>query len=197
MFVMALAVMVAMLQDAVTEPEPVNPAVWVSDNDYPAEAKRAGWTGAVEFKLAVSPEGTVSECTIVKSSGHQLLDDRACEVISERAKFKPAHDAAGRAVASTWSSKFRWQLDDVNPGPFELGEPPVGPVYWKFDVLVDVDGTPLSCVAKDADGNVIPGDRGLCPSALKHKEPKVTKDGEPIRYHVIRTFQQTVKPDDN
>lgn len=69
-----------------------------SVDDYPKEAVRHGWQGDVVADITVSPEGRVSDCQIVRSSGHQLLDDTTCRIIMTRARFIPARDKDGKSV---------------------------------------------------------------------------------------------------
>jgi periplasmic protein TonB len=75
---------------------PVN--TYFSGSDYPKEALRHGWEGAVVADITVGPEGRVSDCKIAQSSGHQLLDDTTCKIIVTRARFIPARDKDGKAV---------------------------------------------------------------------------------------------------
>lgn len=67
-------------------------------NDYPLEAKRNGWGGSVIVDLTVTPGGRVSKCAIVQSSGHSVLDDTTCTILSKRAHFHPARDLSGHPV---------------------------------------------------------------------------------------------------
>jgi protein TonB len=73
----------------------------LSAADYPREAARRGWEGNVVADLTISPEGRVSACKIVTSSGHGMLDDATCRIMLKRAKFRPASDKQGRPVADT------------------------------------------------------------------------------------------------
>ncbi len=69
-----------------------------SESDYPAEARQTGWEGSVIFDLTVTPEGRVSKCVIVESSGHAVLDTATCTILTTRAKFYPAKDRNGKPV---------------------------------------------------------------------------------------------------
>jgi protein TonB len=73
---------------------PVN--TFFSVDDYPKEAIRHRWQGTVVADIAVSAEGRVSDCRIVQSSGHAVLDNKTCEIFFTRARFVPAKDAQGR-----------------------------------------------------------------------------------------------------
>ena len=70
----------------------------MSSDDYPAMARQNGWQGIVIADLVVSPQGRVSKCSIVRSSGYPLLDSKTCSLLTKRAKFHPARDANGNPV---------------------------------------------------------------------------------------------------
>ena len=83
---------------------------WVTAKDYPREARDAGMEGTVEFTLDVSAAGCPTICTVTKSSGHLVLDRRACWLVLMRAEFKPARDEAGNPVGAKFSSEVKWDL---------------------------------------------------------------------------------------
>jgi len=85
-------------------------ASYISDSDYPAGAIRNGEQGDVGFRLDVTAEGTVSDCQVVESSGSALLDGATCRIMRARARFTPARNSAGQAVADTVSARVRWVL---------------------------------------------------------------------------------------
>lgn len=84
-----------------------------SDEDYPASAIRAGEQGAVRFRLEVGPEGRVTGCTITASSGSSALDSTTCRILRSRARFTPARDASGRAIADSVEGAIEWRLPAV------------------------------------------------------------------------------------
>jgi protein TonB len=71
-----------------------------SVEEVPEEAVRYGWSGVAKADLTITPEGRVSACTIVQSTGHKLLDDFTCKVLMMRARFTPAKDKDGKPVES-------------------------------------------------------------------------------------------------
>lgn len=96
---------------AASQPQPANsPSYWITQDDYPAAAHRAGQQGDTAFRLDVDVQGRVAACTITTSSGSAFLDEATCTLLKRRARFKPARDAAGANVAGSWSSVFRWRL---------------------------------------------------------------------------------------
>jgi TonB family protein len=97
-----------------------NLASYLTDADYPAEAIRNGQQGTVEFQLSIRPDGLVSGCRIVTSSTYRSLDEATCRIMRARARFAPAHDASGNAIADTVTSRIRWvmPLNELDLTPF-------------------------------------------------------------------------------
>ncbi len=99
-----------------TEPNaparPLDPGSWVTNPDYPARALAENREGTVAFTLAVDATGRVSRCTVTASSGHTDLDAATCEHIADRARFAPATDQDGRAIASDYANRVTWKIDE-------------------------------------------------------------------------------------
>jgi protein TonB len=57
---------------------------------YPPQAVRDGLTGTVELEILVGIDGRPIEVTIVRSSGHRVLDQAARRVVLARWMFRPA-----------------------------------------------------------------------------------------------------------
>jgi TonB family protein len=102
-------------------PEPEQPSSWMSDQDYPAAAIRAGESGTVAIRLDVDAQGRVTGCTVTASSGSATLDSTTCRIMQTRGHFRPARDGGGKEVASTWSTRITWRLPeggtDILPPP--------------------------------------------------------------------------------
>ncbi|TPG21460.1 energy transducer TonB [Sphingomonas koreensis] len=92
-----------------------NPADWFPADAYPPQAKAAGVEGRTAFSISVDAMGRVTGCNITTSSGSPLLDSTTCTLIVTNARFKPAHDAAGQAVAGVWTSAMVWRLTAAAP----------------------------------------------------------------------------------
>lgn len=78
------------------------------DSDYPRAAAAARMTGTVAIGFRVRTDGRVDRCSVVRSSGHPLLDDLTCRLFTERYRFRPATTARGQAVESTLQTHFTW-----------------------------------------------------------------------------------------
>jgi protein TonB len=82
----------------------------VNELDYPEAALRAREEGTVELQLVVAPQGRVTGCTILKSSGSFVLDSSSCRLLVRRARFWPALDREGTPIASTFRHMLKWRL---------------------------------------------------------------------------------------
>jgi protein TonB len=82
---------------------------FMSDDDYPAEARRQGLEGATSVVLQISAKGRVTDCRVTESSGTPSLDEASCSMLS-KVTFKPARDAGGHAVAGEFARRMNWTL---------------------------------------------------------------------------------------
>jgi TonB family protein len=73
-----------------------------SSSDYPDEALSREQQGDAQFLLLIDEKGKVAKCDVVKPSGIPALDGMACQVIRERAEFKPAVDHLGKPIRSSY-----------------------------------------------------------------------------------------------
>lgn len=85
-------------------------ANWITTEDYPGSAQRAGEEGTTAIKVQIDSDGRVTACTVTASSGSSALDDATCKLYQRRARFNPAKDAAGNPIATTYNDRVRWQL---------------------------------------------------------------------------------------
>lgn len=127
------------------------PTWGVSEDDYPRGALIAKMEGTVRFVVSINETGAPVDCTILKSSGHELLDSATCKVVINRGKFRPARDAVGAPVPGTWRHLANWVL----PTGGSAASQQVG--YFGYSVTVTFDGSgdvakckvaPLSALAK-------------------------------------------------
>jgi TonB family protein len=75
---------------------------------YPAEALRNEWTGESTIAFLIGADGTVKEAKILKSSGHDILDEAAKDALSQ-CRFKPARKD-GQPVASWQPVQYVWAI---------------------------------------------------------------------------------------
>jgi TonB family protein len=84
----------------------------IAETDYPLEALEKGWNGYADIQLAVSARGDVTECTVLKGTGQEILDRKSCD-IARQWTFLPARNALGEAVPGTTTHEFGWELPDA------------------------------------------------------------------------------------
>ena len=77
--------------------------------DYPEESLRRRSQGRVVVRIDVSPEGRITACLPIASSGDRALDSTTCRIILERARFTPAIGADGRPVAARIAATVTWR----------------------------------------------------------------------------------------
>jgi TonB family protein len=73
-----------------------------SPSDYPDEAMRRDQEGSAQFLSLIDEKGRVADCDVLKPSGVPPLDGMGCQVIRERARFKPALDRQGKPMRSSF-----------------------------------------------------------------------------------------------
>ena len=84
----------------------------MSDADYPASALRKGEQGVTRFAVAIGPDGRVRDCAVTRSSGSPELDAVTCAKVSRRARFDPASDERGGAVAGRYANAINWRIPE-------------------------------------------------------------------------------------
>ena len=87
-----------------------DPAHWVTPDDYPAQAIRAGHEGTAHFSLAIGADGSVQSCKVTQSTGFARLDAATCKYITRRARFDPATDAIGKRLPGSYAGSIRWVI---------------------------------------------------------------------------------------
>ena len=94
-------------------------ALFTAD-DYPVRAARRGIEGTVGFRIEVDSAGGAANCQIISTSGNSDLDQAACAIILQRARFRPALDHLGRPIPDSLTARIVWRLDGTSP-------------YWSFE----------------------------------------------------------------
>ena len=76
---------------------------------YPKRAIAAREEGAVGFKVTLDSKGVVTGCQVTHSSGHPLLDQETCQLITLNAQFAP-DPALGPSQTKTHDGVIAWKL---------------------------------------------------------------------------------------
>ncbi|HEY0149019.1 MAG TPA: energy transducer TonB [Allosphingosinicella sp.] len=171
----------------------------INAEDYPAAALRAGEQGTVRVGLDVSPEGRVTACTITASSKSASLDATTCRILRSRARFTPARDSAGTAVADRFETSLGWKLSrDVQvPAPVQAAMGAwaecIGPVLAK-----EIQNSALSAQAV-ADRAFAPcvavEDKMLAAVRAAVSEPRpIAEDRAMLRGQVVARIEAARKP---
>ena len=61
----------------------------VGNLNYPDAARREGITGKLLLDVALNPDGTVRNITVLRPSGHSLLDEAAIRIVSLAGPYAP------------------------------------------------------------------------------------------------------------
>jgi TonB family protein len=87
-----------------------NAANWdVFQKFYPARALAAHEEGAVGFSVTIDRTGAVTQCQVTHSSGHPLLDEETCNVVTLHAQFQPEQGLRNSQVR-THAGMIAWKL---------------------------------------------------------------------------------------
>lgn len=77
--------------------------------DYPQRALRNNEEGYVSVDVSVSADGAPLSCEITESAGHSALDEVTCRRLM-KARFEPARDPDGVAVAGNFYTSVGWSM---------------------------------------------------------------------------------------
>jgi len=142
-----------------------NLASYISDADYPAAAIRAGEQGTVGFVLDISPEGLVSDCRVLSSSGSASLDEATCRIMRARPRFTPARDSEGHPIGDQLKARIRWVLPPAEPVDLTAfvssADYPAEAIRRREQGRIEVylhlspDGSVTGCEVTRANGNTL------------------------------------------
>ena len=89
----------------------VDPLQWLKADDYPVDLLRANKQGIVWFRLNIDEKGTPTDCEVQQQTDPPAFGKLVCQMISKRARFKPALNAQGQPMKSYW----RWSASFMIP----------------------------------------------------------------------------------
>ncbi len=98
------------LPDPIAASPKSDPGSWIGESDYRPRWIRENLSGVAGFTLEIDARGRVSDCTITRSTGHDVLDGATCRLLTRRARFNPAKSPQGDKVAGTYSSSVAWKI---------------------------------------------------------------------------------------
>lgn len=92
------------------KPIPLNPGEWLKLSDYKADWLRADYEGTVSFTLNVSSDGAVTSCALRGGSAPQEVKAATCQLVQQRARFKPAVDNEQKPIPGVYKGSANWSL---------------------------------------------------------------------------------------
>lgn len=95
-----------------------DPITWMTDADRPADLPSGEVGAAVEFDI--SPQGRIENCD-KRNARPSSLGETVCELLKQRARYEPAYDTEGRAVASSGVYGVGWSEQGVFKRPADYG----------------------------------------------------------------------------
>ena len=88
---------------------PVRVAGGLSDADYRRTRPPPGAGGTVTVSYRIRSDGAVDRCTVLRTSGYEVLDSATCRLIERRFRYVPARDASGRAIDWEVRTDYTWR----------------------------------------------------------------------------------------
>lgn len=85
--------------------------------DYPASALAARAEGTSVVSYVIGPDGRVTDCGVIGSSGNAALDSTGCPLVRLRFRFSPAVDAAGNPTSDRRTQSIMWRVPSGTPVP--------------------------------------------------------------------------------
>lgn len=170
-----------------------DPGNWILADDYPTVALRQEWQGITAFRLTISPNGFVVICDITRSSGYAILDQTTCNLITQRARFRPVRDPIGEPTIGYFSSRVRWELpQDQNPFTGADGSFAPMQITWRF--FIEPDGSTSDCVVIEGDTMMQMAEPGTpCGPEMTYK-PFTDANGKPVRRRVFYRMEAGFEP---
>lgn len=81
----------------------------IPDSEYRRISAGRILQGSATISFRVNPDGRMSGCRIVRSSGDPLVDSTVCDAATRNMSFSPARDPAGRPVAQDMTYTPIWR----------------------------------------------------------------------------------------
>ncbi|WOE74963.1 energy transducer TonB [Alterisphingorhabdus coralli] len=117
----------------------------IRQSDYPLSSWVADEEGQVRYELAIDADGNITGCTIIESSGFPALDNKSCEIVTERAKFTAASDEDGKPISDVYAGRLYWRKREPDiDGNFTI----------HVDFMVDEEGRQVECNTIEFSGDI-------------------------------------------
>ena len=96
------------------------PTLYIGPIDYPAGVAPIDRERRVGVRYIINTDGRITDCTVVRSSGEQLLDDESCRIVRERARFRAQRDGTSARMNFVWRSETSTEFPIVRGAPLPL-----------------------------------------------------------------------------
>lgn len=133
-----------------------NMAEWIRDGDY-SVAEIGPQGGEAAFRVLFRPDGTVDDCTILRSSGNAAVEAKVCALARRRFRFRPSLGIDGQPKYRILerAANFRFEATappTLSPGPayiLQVDRLPGREPFLIVSVNVEVDdsGALIACAA--------------------------------------------------
>ena len=119
---------------------------------YPRRAIAAHEEGTVGFLVTLDNQGTVTGCQVTHSSGHPLLDEETCKIITLNAQFKPDPGLSPSQVRTS-EGVITWKLPASTtvlapPTPVKLADAPEKIICKKSIRTGSLAGVERTCMTQ-------------------------------------------------
>ncbi|HMG47454.1 MAG TPA: TonB family protein [Allosphingosinicella sp.] len=141
-------------------------SLYIAASDTPAGVTRGPAELRLRVRYELAGDGSVANCTILRSSRRPAIDAATCAILRERARIRPSPYAASGELDVHWDPP---SPDDANgPGaPIPLGfVETISPDDYpreavrnresgvlKYEVDVSENGVPLACTVTESSGS--------------------------------------------
>lgn len=191
------AAFAARADEVATKPEPLqNPGEWFSADDYPVAASLDGLEGRTGFRLDIDTDGRVTGCAVTMGSGLELLDETACTILRQRARFKPAMNRKKAPVVGHYTGTVNWRMPEAHA--IRIAE---YPKRLRLSYDVDESGAVTACTVAENVGDATYVEklgRSVDPCEMmkksKYLTPTVDAQGEAIAVHVETISETKITP---
>jgi len=182
---------------ATQPPMMIKNSLVMHDRDYPTKAIENGDAGAVTAHLSIAPDGRVSGCKVTETSGSEALDGLTCSIAKRRARFTPARDVEGKAIAGDYYVAVTWGTGkDVMPIriPMQMGVKALPAGYAQpaeMHLLFGGDGKQVRGDTATSSGSAA-ADRAICAAIAREASMAPPKSGSDEPAAATRTYVATL-----
>lgn len=115
MLLIALLLGIAGSAVSTTQSPSTAPQVPAQPSEFPIvrEIDTIGGSGSTLVRFNIDKNGKAFDCTVVEPSGSTFLDEKACETVMDKGKFRPTKDDRGKPVPTYGKTiRIRWNIED-------------------------------------------------------------------------------------